>query len=269
MPNSPIGIIGVGNIGNAIVSGLLKDTVQPASQLLVYDVDQSRLAALNKQDKVIICSSVEEVARQVSAIVVAVKPGQVREVLWSLAEMSLESKPIIISVAAGVSTRQILGVLGESWPVVRAMPNLPATVGQGVSAYFATHPDYVGVAEKVLGALGLVVKVAHEHDLDAVTGLSGSGPAFVFQIIEALADGGVKAGLGRSVAQKLAAQTVLGAAALLLQSGRHPAELKDLVASPGGTTIAGLHVLESGGLRGLLISAVEAATMRARELQVE
>jgi pyrroline-5-carboxylate reductase len=181
---------------------------------------------------------------------------------------SVDQTKTILSVAAGIT----IGFIAERLPakarIVRAMPNAPALVLAGAAAIakgeHATAED-LQIAEAMFGAVGKAVVVEEKH-LDAVTGLSGSGPAYVFLFIEALADAGVKMGLARDVAGLLAAQTVLGAAKMVLESGRHPAELKDMVASPGGTTIAGLYALERGGLRGILIEAVEAATIRSREL---
>jgi pyrroline-5-carboxylate reductase len=177
-------------------------------------------------------------------------------------------RPLVISIAAGVTIRSIGEQASGARRIVRAMPNTPALVREGMTALAfgeGISEDDKGVARTVFEAVGRVVPV-EERLMDAVTGLSGSGPAYVFQAIEALADGGVKMGLPRQTAELLAAQTVLGAAKLVLESGEHPAKLKDRVASPGGTTIAGLHQLEQGGFRATLMGAVEAATKRSQEL---
>ncbi|RPJ52914.1 MAG: pyrroline-5-carboxylate reductase, partial [Acidobacteria bacterium] len=197
----------------------------------------------------------------------AVKPQVLHDALGDLAAV-LTPAQLLVSIVAGAPTATIEAACAAAVPVVRVMPNTPALVLQGMSALAAgrhASPDHVRTARRLFDAVGRTV-VVPEHLLDAVTGLSGSGPAYVFLAIEALADGGVKAGLPRDVAQMLAAQTVRGAAAMVLETGRHPGELKDMVASPAGTTIAGLHVLEQAGLRGALMGAVEAAARRSQEL---
>ena len=275
MIGKKIAVIGCGNMGGALVAALVKGKVVSANQTIVHDVDRSRALSLANSFSVQLVESVAEAVKVAEIIIVAVKPAVVREVLWQIAETSTSSQPLVVSVAAGISVKEMRKVLGESWPIVRVMPNLPCLYGVGMSAYFLTNEakgfgeDGNSDVENVFSSLGRVVRVDKEKELDAVTGLSGSGPAFAFAIIEALADGGVKMGLSRSVAQTLAAQTLLGAAHMLLESNMHPGQLKDMVASPAGTTIVGLHVLESGGLRGLLMSAVEASARRAEELSKE
>ena len=282
--NKNIAVIGCGNMGGALIAAMVKRNVVSADQVHVYDADRSRSLGFVESCGVRLLNSIEEALKSAQIIVIAVKPAVVREVLWSLAETPVAAQPLVISVAAGISVRDMRNVLGESWPIVRVMPNLPCVYGAGMSAYFLTkeaellcqdssscadlnsgNPD----VDHLFSAFGRVVRVMKEKELDAVTGLSGSGPAFAFAIIEALADGGVKMGLSRSVAQTLSAQTLAGAAQMVLESNTHPGQLKDMVASPAGTTIAGLHVLETGGLRGLLMSAVEASARRAEELSKE
>ena len=175
---------------------------------------------------------------------------------------------LVASIAAGVALKTLCDTLGDETRIIRVMPNTPCLVGASAAAFSVggtAGEEDSALVERMLSLVGIAFPVA-EQLLDAVTGLSGSGPAFVYQIIEALSDGGVKVGLPRDIALKLSAQTVLGAAKMVLETGEHPAALKDAVASPGGTTIAGLHALEIGGLRGCLINAVEAATIRSREL---
>jgi pyrroline-5-carboxylate reductase len=200
-------------------------------------------------------------------VILAVKPQQMAEVLKA-AKAQIKASHLIVSIAAGVSLKTMTDVLGAKSRLVRVMPNTPCLVGKGASAFAlggkATEEDGQ-VVEQLLSTVGIAISVP-EKLLDAVTGLSGSGPAYVYLAIEAMSDGGVRTGLPRDIATKLAAQTVLGAAAMVLETGEHPAALKDAVASPGGTTIAGLHALENGGLRSALINAVEAATLRSREL---
>jgi pyrroline-5-carboxylate reductase len=200
-------------------------------------------------------------------VVLSVKPQILGKVLR---EVGAEIRPgsLVVSIAAGVDTEAIEAVVGEGVRVVRAMPNTPALVGAGATAIspgkHARDAD-LATAKAMFDAVGITV-VLDEHHLDAVTGLSGSGPAYIFLILEALSDAGVKVGLSRRSAQQLAAQTVMGSAKMLLETDEHVGRLKDMVTSPGGTAIAGLHTLEEGGLRTTLINAVETATKRAREL---
>jgi len=200
-------------------------------------------------------------------IVLAVKPQTMPGVLAELRSL-LRPQHLVVSIAAGITLRQLTGGLGEGCRLVRVMPNTPCLVGASASGYAPSAtatPEDVALVDRLLNAVGRAFRLP-EHLLDAVTGLSGSGPAFVAILIEALADGGVRVGLPRDVASALAAQTVLGTAKMVLEANLHPAVLKDMVASPGGTTIAGLHALERGGLRATLMDAVEAATRRATEL---
>jgi pyrroline-5-carboxylate reductase len=204
---------------------------------------------------------------EADAVLLCVKPHDATHVLASLAAKDSASK-LLVSVVAGVSLDALEAAAPASWRVVRAMPNTPALVGKGATAFCrgsrATDED-AAVAMKLFSSVGLAIEVP-ERLMNAVTGLSGSGPAYGFICIEALADGGVAAGLPRDHAMKLAAQTLLGAAAMVAETGMHPAALKDAVASPGGTTIAGIEALEKGGLRAAMIAAVQAAAKRAKEL---
>lgn len=199
-------------------------------------------------------------------LVLAVKPQSMAGLLAEI-RPALRA-PLVVSIAAGIPLRQLGAGLGADCRLVRVMPNTPCLVGASASGYAAGEratPEDVALVDRLLNAVGVAFRLP-EHLLDAVTGLSGSGPAFVYLMIEALADGGVRVGLPRDVATALAAQTVLGAAKMVLETGSHPGVLKDMVASPGGTTIAGLHALERGGVRGALMDAVEAATRRSAEL---
>jgi len=204
---------------------------------------------------------------EATVVILAVKPQVMPEVLRNLAPL-LTKSPLVISVAAGITLARMSAALPGGTRLIRVMPNTPALIGRGASAAAAGDtctPEDVQLAQTLLSTVGLLQWVG-EPLLDAVTGLSGSGPAYAFQIIEALSDGGVKMGLPRVVATRLAAQTLLGAAEMVLTQNQHPAALKDAVASPGGTTIAGLHALEQGGLRAALMNAVEAAALRSRQL---
>jgi pyrroline-5-carboxylate reductase len=261
-----VSFIGAGNMGEAMVRGLTASGVAP-QRIVAFDVDKARLDLVVSRYKVK-RAKVALGTLAADAVVVAVKPQVIDAVLANLA--SLEARvPLVISIAAGVPVARFTDALGKKARVVRVMPNTPALIGRGVSAFFAgpgcTGRD-VALARDVLAGLGPAHQVKDEALLDAVTGLSGSGPAYVFVFIEALADAGVKMGLPRALALDLAAHTVAGAAQMVIETGEHPASLKDKVASPGGTTIAGLAELERGGFRAAAIAAVEAATLRSREL---
>ena len=259
-----LGFIGAGNMGGAIVRGLLAGGRVPRENLVFYDPDQARQAAMAKLGVKAALGNSEVMHAQV--VVLAIKPQLLSAVLAGVKEFA-RSGHLVISIAAGVPLATLEAALPES-RVIRAMPNTPAIVGAGITCLApggrATRDD-VDLALELFQAVGQAV-VVEEKMMDAVTGLSGSGPAYVALFIEALADGGVKAGLPRSLAHSMAVQTVLGSAKLCLEADLHPGRLKDMVASPAGTTIEGLHVLEQGGFRGLVISAVAAASARSKEL---
>lgn len=266
-----VAVIGVGNMGSALVRGLVGRAGLAGRDVIAADADRARLQALAREVGIEAAASNRQAAEQSEAVVLAVKPGVLRSVAEEISPV-LTPDQTVISIAAGVSCGRLQQWLGAARPaLVRVMPNTPALVGAGAIAV-APGPGLdaerlEGVA-RLLGALGDVV-VVEEPLMDAVTGLSGSGPAFVFLMMEALADGGVAAGLPRPIAARLAAQTVLGAARLAMETGQHPGALKDMVASPAGTTVAGLAELERAGFRGAVISAVMAAARRARELSGE
>jgi pyrroline-5-carboxylate reductase len=261
-----ISFVGGGRMAEALISGVLSSRAYKADQIHVADPDAARLDHLKRQHGVQVGVSNHEAVISGDVVVLAVKPQVTDEVLKEIGDVL--GKRLVISVVAGVRLRRIIEACGPQSRAIRAMPNTPAMVGEGMTA-LAIGPGIgeheVASARQIFESVGKVVPV-DERFMDAVTGLSGSGPAYVFLMIEAMADGGVKMGLPRETASLLAAQTVLGAARMVLETGQHPARLKDQVASPGGTTIAGLHRLEQGGLRGLLIDAVEAATKRSQEL---
>ena len=262
-----IGFIGAGNMAEALIAGLLHAGLVSAQRLLASDVDGSRLLALRRSHDIRTTRSNVEVAEQVDVLVLAVEPQILDGVLAEIAA-ARPAESLIVSVAAGYPIARIARGLSHAERIVRSMPNTPSHVRQGVTAvaYDERLPEEdVAVSRALFESIGKVIRV-EERWLDAVTGLSGSGPAYVYLMIEAMADGGVKMGLPRETAELLAAQTVSGAARLILELGEHPGMLKDRVASPGGTSIAGLHELERGGLRAALISAVEAAAQRSQEL---
>lgn len=269
MKDTRIGFLGAGNMAQAIIRGLLRGGafVSP-SQVIASDPVRKSLEKLQHEYPGLVATSDNaEVCATADVIVLAVKPQIVDRVLGQIAPHFLP-RSLLVSVAAGVSSAAIESKLPVGTRVIRSMPNTAATVLAGATAIcrgaYATDED-VATAERFFSSVGRTV-VLDEALMDAVTGLSGSGPAYVMLMIEALADGGVKVGLHRDTALTLAAQTVYGSAKLLLETGEHPGRLKDMVTSPGGTAIAGLHTLESGGLRRTLIDAVEVATQRAAEL---
>lgn len=261
-----IGFIGGGNMAEALIKGLLAQGQLPEN-ILVADPSPLRQTLMRETHQVKVLADNRAVAAGCRLLVLAIKPQMVPAVVPELAEV-VTAEHLTVSILAGTATATLECLLGGTARVVRAMPNTPALVGCGATAIcagrFATAAD-LAAATTLFHAVGSV-NVINEAQMDAVTGLSGSGPAYIFTVIEALADGGVKEGLPREVALELATRTVLGAAKLVAESGEHPAVLRDKVCSPGGTTIAGLTALEDGGLRATLIEAVSRATRRSKEL---
>jgi pyrroline-5-carboxylate reductase len=266
-PSITVGFIGAGQMATALAKGFVAAGSLKAHSIVACDVVSAAGQRFVEHTAARFVDSSREVARQSQIVFLAVKPQQMSQVLADLREV-VRPEHLIVSIAAGVTLKSMAAGLGPNVRLIRVMPNTPSLVGCGASAFsrgaHATNDD-AALVQKLLSNVGLAVEVP-EKLLDAVTGLSGSGPAYVYQIIEALSDGGVRMGLPRDTATKLAAQTVMGAAQMVLTTGQHPGPLKDAVTSPGGTTIAGLHELERGGLRGILMDAVQAATERAREL---
>ena len=262
-----IGFLGAGNMAEALIRGLIRGGHVPADRIVASGPRRERLDELAQHYGCAGTSSNLELARRSDVVVLSVKPQILPKVLREVSG-DIRHDALVLSVAAGVDTGTIEELLPAGMRVVRSMPNTPALVGAAATAISAgarATDDDMALARFVFDAVGMTV-VLDESQLDAVTGLSGSGPAYVFLVLEALADAGVKVGLSRRNAQRLAAQTVMGSAKLLLETDEHPGRLKDMVTSPGGTAIAGLHTLEQGGLRTTLINAVETATNRAREL---
>lgn len=259
-----VGFLGAGNMASALIRGMLRAGLPPA-RIFVRDLDEARVEGLCEELSVHAAADAEELTSSSDVIILAVKPPAVVDAVRPLA--SLAADKLWISVAAGVDCATLQAALGPC-RIVRAMPNTPALVGAGATGLCAGAQASVvdlDTAELLFSSVGVVERVV-ESQMDALTGLSGSGPAFIMLVIEAMADAAVEAGLARSVALKLAAQTVRGAGALALESGLHPAQLKDQVTSPGGTTIAGVAALEAGGLRATMMSAVRASTARSRAL---
>jgi pyrroline-5-carboxylate reductase len=267
MENRKIGLIGAGNMASALIRGLLGSKTLRPEQVRASDLRADHLAALSEQYGVQTHTENAELVAWANVVVLAVKPQVIDRVLDQISG-DINSDTLVISIAAGVPLRAIEARLPNGTRVLRVMPNTAAIALAGAAGIapgsHATAAD-TQFTKALFDATGRSV-VLDESLLDAVTGLSGSGPAYVMMIIDALADGGVKVGLHRETALLLAAQTVYGSAKLLLETGEHPGKLKDMVTSPGGTTIAGIHTLESGGLRRTLMDAVEVATKRSAEL---
>src|SRR5438874_3337264 len=261
-----IGFVGAGNMAEAMIRGLLRGEVFKPKQITASAPREERQRELAEKYGICATPNNREAASQ-SIVVLSVKPQILSRVLDEIGQ-TINAESLVISIAAGVPVSAIQSKLKPGTHVVRAMPNTPALVDAGATAIaggeHARESDLED-AKKIFDAVGLTV-VLDETLLDAVTGLSGSGPAYVFLILEALSDAGVKVGLSRRTSQLLAAQTLLGSAKLLLETNEHPGKLKDMVTSPGGTAITGLHTLAHGGVRTTLMNAVEAATRRSREL---
>lgn len=262
-----IGFIGCGVMGSALLQGILYHNLLRPENIYVYDIDPDKGRELIKTHRVQVLPEDTGVFQRAGLIFLAVKPQDLPRVLTG-ARGSVTGSHLLVSLAAGTRVSQVLSLVGQGRRVVRVMPNTPCLVGAG-TAVVSPGP---GVEEKeldrlayLLGPLGDVLFLEEEM-MDAVTGLSGSGPGYAFTFIEALADGGVKVGLPRETSLRLAARAVLGAARLVLETGEHPAVLRDRVTSPGGTTIAGLYALEENSFRASVMEAVEAATLRSREL---
>ena len=266
-----LGFIGGGNMTEALLKGLLASTYAAPKNILVSDLLLDRLDYLNKEYKVKTTDDNRKLVQKSDILILAVKPQTVKKVIESFSDL-VDSNKIIISVAAGIPISLIektLDIEGKKKiSVIRTMPNTPALVQEGATAICGSgHSSNLDlkIAHHIFKAIGQTVDIEEIH-MDAVTGLSGSGPAYIFMIIEALSDAGVKVGLSREVSNILTIQTILGSAKLARDSGKHTGELKDMVTSPGGTTISGLHMLEEGGVRTAFMNAVERATERSREL---
>jgi pyrroline-5-carboxylate reductase len=261
-----IGFVGTGNMGEALIRGLLKAGVAEPGQIVGSDPRRDHAAELSERYAIRTTHDNVEVARQADILILAIKPQVMERVLEEIGS-EIHAHALVISIAAGVPLSAIEARLPQA-RVIRTMPNTPALVGAAATAIavggHATDDD-LKAAQSIFDSVGMTVTL-DEAQMDAVTGLSGSGPAYVFLVIEALSDAGVKVGLSRHHAQALAAQTLLGSAKLLIETNEHPGRLKDMVTSPGGTAIAGLHTIEAGGLRTTLMDAVEAATKRSQEL---
>lgn len=261
------GFLGAGKMATALARGWLSAGLIDAKGTLASDPIPQARDAFHKETDLKATADNREVVAGSDLLLLAVKPQSMTALLAEIKPL-VGDRHLIVSIAAGVTLQQISHGLGVNHRLIRVMPNTPCLVNAsaaGFSPSASATADDISLVERLLNAVGRAYRVP-EHLLDAVTGLSGSGPAFVYVMIEALSDGGVRVGLPRDVATALAAQTVFGAAKMVLETNLHPGSLKDMVTSPGGTTIAGLHALERGGLRAALMDAVEAATKRSAEL---
>lgn len=262
-----LGFVGGGQMAEAMIRGVVASGLTTAEKIMVAEPSVFRRDALLNQYGVVCTNDAEKLCRSCKVLVLAIKPQLAASVL-SQYRPFLTGEHLVISIMAGVALKALASMLGESIRLIRTMPNTPALVLAGATA-FSPNPQATDqdreMATALFSAVGSCVEVP-ESQLDAVTGLSGSGPGYVFTFIEAMIDGGVLAGLPRPVAEQLVLQTVYGSAKLALETSEHPAVLKGKVTSPGGTTIAGIQVLEDGALRGVVMGAIEAATERSREL---
>lgn len=262
-----ISFIGVGTMGEAMVRGLLRRKVCAAGDITIYDIKQDRMENAVRKYKVRPAQTLDKAIAPAEIIVIAVKPQDIRGLLSKLKD-EIPRNTLVISIAAGITIETLRHGLGHH-AVVRAMPNMPAHIGEGMTVWTATAEvteEQKEAVSRLLGALGEEIYVPGEDYVDMATALSGSGPAFIFLIIEALTDAGVHIGLPRATAQKLALQTIIGSTDAVKKTGRHPAELKNMVTSPGGTTTEGLKQLEGGGIRHLLLQAVTASYEKAKNL---
>lgn len=268
LKDKTISIIGTGNMGEALVSGLISSKSTAAENIICTDTREDQLESVKEKYGVAVTTNNLDAVKASEIIIYAVKPQIIAPVLVETAS-KLDMSKLIISIAAGVSLAAIESCLNKKLRLIRVMPNIAAFVKESATVVAAgknASQDDVKMAMAIFDSMGKTIFLKENILMDAVTGLSGSGPAYIFLIVDALADGGVKVGLARQDALFLATQTVLGAAKLLMETKEHPGKLKDMVTSPGGTAIAGIHTLEKGGLRTTLINTVEVATQRSREL---
>jgi len=263
-----VAVIGVGTVGAALISGLIKSRLLPPEAIAGSTAHRETAEEAAKRLGIEMTLDNRNLVRGKDVVILATKPKTVPKVLGEIRDV-ISPEQLLVSVAAAITTRAIEDALGKGIPVVRAMPNMPCLVREGMTVLcagrFATE-EHLALAREIFGAVGRVAVVEDEELMDPVTALSGAGPAYAYIIIEALAEGGVKMGLPRRLATELAAQTLLGSAAMVLRTGEHPALLKDMVTTPAGVTVDGIMALEEGGIRVDLIKAVMAATQRAREL---
>jgi pyrroline-5-carboxylate reductase len=263
-----VGFIGAGNMGEVLIRGLIQSGKVKKADIIASDASPDRMEYISKTYGIIAAASNVEVVEKASIVIIAVKPQNIDVLLDELSQSSHEGH-LFISIAAGITTEKLAAKMHHKSGILRVMPNAPASVLAGIAAICPGRNVSQGDLERAVSifeCVGRAVVIKNEALMDVVTGLSGSGPAFIFLVIESLSDAGVQLGISRKESSLLAAQTVYGAAKMLLETGKHPSELKDIVATPGGTTFAGLKMLEKGNFRSTIMDAVEAATARSREL---
>lgn len=266
----PIGVIGAGNMATAIVAGIVKKGLASSEKISIFDVDRIKSLKLAEKTGVNICSSNKEIVEECPIIILAIKPNSYQSVLDEIKD-SLNKNHILISIAAGISIEYIKEKTQGRCKIVRVMPNTPALIGEGAIVVCKEHDleeEQKRIVFQILSSLGMVQEVEEKY-INAVTGISGSSPAYVYMFIEALADGGVMMGLSRELAYKLAAQAVLGSAKMVLESHEHPGTLKDMVCSPGGTTIEAVYALEQKGFRGIIMEAVKKCAEKGETMSKE
>lgn len=269
--NSKVGFIGAGNMGCAMIKSIVNSKIIPSEDVFVYDVDKEKLSNLKSETGVTILEDSVEVVQKSDIIILAVKPNMVKNVLEDC-KSAFDDKKILVSVAVGVAIKFYQDIIGDDKKIIRTMPNTPALVGEGMTLMcyddnILSREDFLNV-KKIFECFGKV-EVLDEKLMNEVTAVTGSSPAYVFMFIEAMADGAVLSGLPRDLSYKLAAQAVMGSAKLVLETGKHPGELKDQVCSPAGTTIEAVKTLEKHGFRYAVIDAMEECTKRAREIGKE
>lgn len=265
--NNTIGFIGTGNMGSALLKGIINSGVIMPNKIFAFDKDEQKISKIAEQTSINICSCIEEVINYSKYIIICVKPNIVESVLNSIKDIVNEEK-VIISIAVGIPISKYTSILGNNAKIVRTMPNTPALVGEGATLACTTDnisQEDKNVIELIFKSVG-IIEFIDEKYMNEVTALTGSSPAYVFMFIEAMADAAVLSGLPRELAYKLAAQAVMGAAKLVLETGLHPAVLKDQVCSPGGTTIEAVACLEKNGLRSAVIEAMNECTKKARAI---
>ncbi len=263
-----VGIIGAGNMGEVLIRGLIQSGSVKNKDIITSDTNRERLSYIDKTYGVRTTTSNAKLVESASIVIIAVKPQNVDDLLEELSKSSHEEH-LFISIVAGITTERLAAKMHHQSGIIRVMPNAPSSVLAGIAALCPGRNVSAGDLKRAVSifeCVGKTVVIRNEALMDVVTGLSGSGPAFVFLVIESLSDAGVQLGISRKEASLLAAQTAYGAAKMLLETGRHPSELKDIVATPGGTTFAGLKMLEKGNFRSTIMDAVEAATERSRDL---
>ncbi len=265
--NKRIGFIGSGNMGEAMIAGIIKSKLMSGSDIIVSDLDEKKLKNMANLYKVETTVDSKEVAQKADIVVLSVKPNIYDIVLKSIKE-SLSKDKLIVSIAAGKSIESIQKILGSEVKIIRTMPNTPALVGEGMAGICSNEnvtPDELSEIKAIFESFGKA-EIVPEYLIDAVIGISGSAPAYVFMFIEAIADAGVLEGMPRDKAYKFAAQAVLGSAKMVLESGKHPGELKDMVCSPGGTTIEAVATLEAEGFRGAIIKAIGDCIKKSKKM---